>query len=56
MPSLERSLIEDIRFLKENPYVRSEIEVRGFIFKIDSGELEEVIPEKVEGLSLPGQL
>jgi len=42
---LEGSLIEDIRFLKENPYVRSEIDVRGFIFKIDSGELEEVIPK-----------
>lgn len=39
---LKQSVVEDMQVLKDNPFVRDEIIVRGFIFDIEDGSLSEV--------------
>jgi carbonic anhydrase len=43
---LKQSVLEDIKVLKDSPFVRDEIVVRGFIFDVKDGSMEEVTLEK----------
>jgi carbonic anhydrase len=43
---LTQSVVEDIKVLKDSPFIRDEIVVRGFIFDVEDGGMEEVVLEK----------
>ena len=40
--SLEQSVKDDIKVLRENKFVRKEIDVRGFVYDIEDGKMQEV--------------
>ena len=40
--SLEQSVKDDIKVLRENKFVRKEIDVRGFFYDIEDGKMHEV--------------
>ena len=40
--SLEQSVKDDIKVLRENKFVRKEIDVRGFVYDIEDGKMHEV--------------
>ena len=43
---LKQSVVEDMKVLKDSPFVRDEIVVRGFVFDIEDGTMEEVTLDK----------
>ena len=43
---LKESVLEDMKVLNDSPFVRDEIVVRGFIFDVEDGRMEEVVLEK----------
>lgn len=43
---LTQSVVEDMKILKDSPFVRDEIVIRGFIFDVEDGSMEEVTLEK----------
>lgn len=40
--SLEASVVEDMCLIRASPYIREEVEVRGFVLDIQTGVLSEV--------------
>ena len=40
--SISASVLEDIQFARASPYLRKEMEVRGFVLDIRTGALSEV--------------
>jgi hypothetical protein len=40
---LGQSLVDDAVFIKQHPLVRKEVVVKGFLFDVESGLLEEVV-------------
>jgi carbonic anhydrase len=40
--NLERSVIEDVEFLKGSPLLTPGTEIRGFVYDVESGDLREV--------------
>jgi carbonic anhydrase len=43
---VKQSVVEDMKVLKDSPFVRDEIVIRGFVFDIEDGTMEEVMAEK----------
>ncbi|PTB68147.1 carbonic anhydrase [Trichoderma citrinoviride] len=39
---LKASVVEDVKILKENPYLRRDLKVYGYVYDIKTGKLEEV--------------
>jgi carbonic anhydrase len=44
--SLEQSVKDDVALLRDSPLIRREMNVRGYIYDIKSGKLEEVAVSK----------
>jgi carbonic anhydrase len=44
--SLEQSVKDDVALLRDSPLIRREMNVRGYIYDIKSGKLEEVTVSK----------
>jgi carbonic anhydrase len=40
---LKQSVIDDVEFLKKDDYVLKNIPITGYIYHVESGELEKVI-------------
>ena len=43
---LKESVVEDMKILKDSPYIRPETLVRGFIFDVENGGMDEVVLEQ----------
>lgn len=39
---LGQSVVDDIRFLRSSPLIRKELALKGFVYHIDTGLLEEI--------------
>lgn len=44
--NVKESVVDDMKILKDSPFIRDEIVVRGFVFDIEDGKMEEVTLEK----------
>ena len=40
---VRESVVEDMKVLKDSPFVREEIVIRGFVFDVEDGRVEEVV-------------